>query len=146
MNLGISGLVAPPKTVLTAVKSSDQIVNNSTTLVNATELSAVVLANKRYSVVGWMLYNAPTAAIKFGWTGPTGAILTWKVAPTAGTVVSISGTDSSGAAAANRGVMIVGTLVVGSTGGTLQLQFAQNALAAEDTKLMAHSTLTIIEL
>lgn len=145
-----------PLSYTTLTKTADQFVTNSTTLVNDNTLFATVDANSTYLVEANIKYNASTTGnIKIGWTGPSGATLEWTIngvdiaaAATSGSINRLSGAIGTVLTAAGAGsnmwLLIRGTLVVGATAGTLQLQFAQNALdAGVSTSIRATSTLTV---
>jgi len=116
-------------------------VNNSVTLVNATGLAVVMVANARWKWDLMAQYTSTTTAdIKFGWTYPTGATLDWggigynTAEAFTGfggqTEVSVPGLGGTGS-----GLHLFGWVVTGSTAGTLQVQFAQNTLTGVNTSV-----------
>lgn len=122
-------------------KTADQTVNNSTTVVNDTELLFAVGANEVWVFDAFLLQNSGEISdIK----------LTFKV-PSGGTVLFASTADGAGAyydagdeypvAGLARDVLIrlFGTVINGSTAGNIQLQWAQNTQNASNTKLLANS-------
>lgn len=144
--------------VTAVVKSATEAVTNSATMQNDDELFAPVVANATYRVQLMLLYDAPTAGdIQIGWTGPTGATLTWTpggAATSEGTsfaltsmnyqtrliteIAAIGGSTSTGVMAD-----VTGTLIVGSTAGTLQFRWAQNTANATATNVRANSHLIL---
>lgn len=134
-------------------KGSAQIVNNSTTLVNANDMLVALAASEVWRFEAQLWYESGTTPdIKFAFTVPSGATLWWHRhgADEAGTVfgsgvVVGSGTSDpaqGGGAGSIRSIHIRGLVVNSTTAGNLQLQFAQNSTNASDTTLHANSTLT----
>ncbi|GAA4626596.1 hypothetical protein GCM10023196_035480 [Actinoallomurus vinaceus] len=135
-------------------KLSDQTVSNSTTLVNATDLSIPVAANATYLVRLRASYSASTTGdVKFSWTSPSGAtVQRYIIGPTSGTTdtsattVQMRRRSGTASPAGGDGTANFSTyqedISVQTTGtaGTLQLQFAQNTVdAANGTILRADS-------
>lgn len=142
------------------VKAAGQIVNNSATLVNDAELLATVDASTVYAFTAMIFFTSGTTPdIKFAFTFPTGATCAWghiglltSASPTGdadfGSYSSATSGVSGVSAAGTTGVQLVlltGSISVGSTAGTLQLQWAQNTATASDTTLHAGSTLAITQ-
>jgi hypothetical protein len=129
-----------------ARKTSTQTVNNSTTFVNDTALTLPVLANTVYKAHLYLCYNsAAIPDLKFQWSVPSGTTLTnwyfaagntanWQtlVLPS-GAVSAINGTASDAPCNA------WGIVVVGSTAGSMTLQWAQNTANASNTDVKAGS-------
>ena len=117
-------------------KTADEGVTNSTTLQNDNHLSQAVAANEVWEFEAFLLATSSSATpdIKVGFTWPSGATCTWQATSIDGTTLSnyvpVTASGSSIAptitASANTLIRIRGLLVVGSTAGTLQLQFSQN--------------------
>lgn len=153
---------------ISARKTSDESVNNGgtgTTLQNDNELFVSVLANTNYKVVLTLLFQEAAGTgidLKCAWTFPTGCTLNLAVAGphinwnnTAAALEaewsawqnvtsSPSGTISFGTTnAAVLGGQISGTLAVGSTGGTLQFQWAQQNSSASNVTVKAGSALIV---
>jgi hypothetical protein len=138
-----------------ARKSADQIVNNSTTLVNDTHLFAPVLANEVWLIHAWVLFDSGTTPdIKFAWTVPASATFSWGFpssdAGTAnwanlGSPVALATTASiaivSLGAGTVQGVNMTGIAVIAGTAGNVQLQWAQNTLNASNTTVRLNSAL-----
>lgn len=142
-----------PVTPIQVFKTADQIVNNSTALVNDTHLAApipAVVAN--WAIEGWLYYaSGATPDIKFASAADAAissvgfsvqAISTsgatagndngnWDAIDAVATALPIGGV---GAAASVSGILS-GHLISTGTAGTLQLQWAQNSLDASDTTL-----------
>lgn len=137
-----------------ARKTANQTVNNSTTLVNDTHLSWAVVANAVYELDLHPVYSSSTVAdIKFGWTFPTGLTMTWEyVGITLAGALTVAGglTQTSVLAQGGTGgvvpVVFTGIVIVGSTAGTLRLQWAQNTAEASNTVMQtgAHGRLSRI--
>jgi hypothetical protein len=142
-----------------ARKSADQIVNNSTTLVNDTHLFWPVEINQVWFVQAWLMIDTGTTPdIKVGWTLPGGATMRWGFLSgdtVAGNVpqwgwnnvttatLATTGTlaqAGSGAGVVN-GLNFTGIAAIGGTAGNVQLQWAQNTLNASDTKVLLNSAL-----
>jgi Pectate lyase superfamily protein/Right handed beta helix region len=138
-------------------KSADQSVTASTTLVAVNDLVASVQPNTRYDVTLNLIYDAAAAAdLKIGWTGPAGATMDWTpAAPGTGATAapfpldiglrSITSTPALGAVGVGTKILATarGRLVVGATGGTLQLTFAQNTSDASNATVSAGSWLRL---
>jgi hypothetical protein len=159
----IQGLVANGLSVPTGVGAiidpyctADTTVNNSTTLVNVTGLSASLEANAKYSMDGFIAYTSgATPDIKFAWTVPSGATGWWAAwststaaAGTVGSVVSFWDTTFTAAQSAGGSDTLSGNCsclphayVVTTNAGTIQLQFAQNTANASNTIVRAGSWL-----
>lgn len=135
-------------------------VNNSTTLVNATGLSVPVNANAVYLVKGVIVHDTSQIAdIKLAWTAPAGVTGTWwaqglRLAQTSTggvenmTFQSFAWTTASSAGGAAVGtattVGIQGLLIVAATAGTLQFQYAQQALDPTNTTVRAGSWISAL--
>jgi hypothetical protein len=144
----------PP--ISTARKTSNQVVNNSTTLVDDTQLQIQVSANTTVYFEANVRYSGDaTADIKIAFVGPTGATIRWDntnstYINTADTVtissseVTESTTRSFGSAAGARNLNIRGYITTSSTAGALQMQFAQNSAVAANTSVLAQSVLKIV--
>lgn len=139
-----------------AYKTADETVNNSAALQNDDALFVAVEANAIYKVFARFLYNGnSTADFKLGWTFPTGLTMTYTlhgVYVATPTVFSTSefiqtGNPALEGAGADRAANIDGGLVtVGSTAGTLQVQWAQNTANGSDTKMRAGSYLILLQI
>lgn len=126
-------------------KASDETVNNSTTYQNDDALLLAVLANTTWVIEFELLVNTSAVAdFKAQLTGPAGSTIygnnvvlnaTGNFAEVEGAAVTMAGT---GAVKLQHLKFLV---IVGSTAGNLQLQWAQNTLEATDTKVLADSVL-----
>jgi len=127
-----------------ARKTSDETVNNSAAFQNDNDLLLSVVANATYSLEGLLLFNSgATPDIKFQWTYPTGLTMRWGIGGVVTTFavfnmteVSVPVLDGTGVA---TGAYVDGTVIVSSTAGTLQLQWAQNTSNATATQLLQNS-------
>lgn len=123
----------------------------SATLVNDLDLVLPVVAAAVYDFSAFIAYEGNTTGsgdLKAQWTVPAGASLTYQASGGStsgfGTPVSLGarsagtayayGTDGSGVPCA---VTMTGTLIMGSTAGSLQLQWAENTANATGTLLLA---------
>lgn len=130
-----------------ARKTIDQIVNNSTTLVNDADLAWAVAASKVYELRVELIYNSGiTPDIKWAWTFPTGLTMTWQHRGTdSGGAVQFRGgytqatVLATGGTAAEEYLTLTGIVTVGVNAGTLQLQWAQNTANASNTIVRAGS-------
>lgn len=145
-------------------KTADQSVTSSTTLIDDTELYGTVAPNCTYRFELHMFYvGNETGDINTRWTFPTGATLDqmticgWPIDTgfnTGGThadteFYALLAQTSPSTARPFAGsttvvtALIVGTLVVGGTAGTLQLQWAQNVSNGTATTVKAGSCLEL---
>jgi hypothetical protein len=140
----LSSLITELRPV-TARKTVDETVNNSATLQNDDELFVAVEASLTYDFEAEIFYNSGTTPdFKFGWTFPAGLTMTYSVYAAGGAVflgyseiqTSVPVIDGQGAAVA---ALLKGTVIVFSTAGTLQLQWAQNTANASNTVVAAGS-------
>lgn len=145
---------------LIARKTSDQSVTSSTTLVDDTALQLTVGINEVWLLHFILRYEASvTGDIKVSASFPSGEV---NVFPSGG-ILAANGTftdqgwvmttsDASainwtgGGAGSPRTSLLDGTYIVGGTGGTLKLRWAQNSSDATPTKMLTHSTLWAVKL
>jgi hypothetical protein len=127
-------------------KTADQTVNNSTVLVNDSELFWTPPVSTTYQLRLVLYYNSGTVPdIKAGWSLPAGATLTWGAlyVNTAGGLTVIgnlgAGTLSIGGLGAEANAEFHGILTMGSTAGNVQLQWAQDTANASNTIVRANS-------
>lgn len=133
-------------------KTADQIVNDSTALVNDTALSLPVESLAVYQVEAYLLYNSTTTAdLSIKWAVPTATAFAWTPnSPSAGTpsatgdvnrigLLAASQITVGGGGAPDMVALPTGTLTVGATSGNLTLQFAQATAEVSDTILRAGS-------
>lgn len=133
-------------------KRSVQVVNNSTTLVNDSELFMSLDDDQTLNFELDLFVDGDAAAdIKFAFTAPSGATIRW--APVNGIkvdtslnvaqqgVTSVSGTSvdfgTNGSGIIN--IKLVGYVETNGTSGNLQFQFAQNAAVVADTRIRPES-------
>lgn len=140
--------------------SAQNTPTNSTAMQDATDLSFYAEANRKYLVDAWLSYDGATGGdIRVAWTVPSGATMgRWIKAPQVGTtdnqntsIVMIrraAATQQIGGAPA--GVSSTYTsweekalLRMGSTAGTVQLQFGQGTSSGTVTTLKEESMLII---
>lgn len=134
-----------------ARKTADETVNNSSALQNDDVLAAAVVASATYTFLLVVHHNSnATADIKFGWTVPTGTTMVWGdvIVNTAGSLtVAANLTQSSvqaiGGTAGDSFQAFRGVIIVSTTAGTVQLQWAQNTADVSNTKVLAGSYLIL---
>jgi hypothetical protein len=140
---------------LFARKTASQSVTNSTTLQDDTHMQLSVTANSTYRLEGYLIFNgaASAANLKMGWSAPSGATLDWigtgqnaTATTTSGPVITNSQTIASNTyqlgtigTGTNMAALIKGLLIVGGTGGTFKLQWAQATANATATTMVQNS-------
>lgn len=138
-----SGVVSVDGTVIRKVKSSDEIVNNSSTLQNDNDLFFSVGANEIWAVRLFIRYNSGTTPdIKFQFSLPSGATASMGSQPhydntnfTGASSVLVSGAGST------RSAIFQGYVETAGTAGTATLQWAQNTADPSDTTVFTYSYL-----
>lgn len=143
--------------VVGAWKTGTEAVTSSTTLQNDDNLVCSVVASGVY-ICNWGLRmdGAALGDFKYAFTGPSGATMTWasaglatsdvaNVAMTTTDVAAIGTTVSHGTLAAGTTTRVFGAglLIVSSTAGSLQLQWAQGTSSVTATNLFAGSWLKL---
>ena len=141
---------------LCAFKTAEaQVTNNSTVLISDTHLVLPMQANAWYTIEGMLVWESGTTGdFKVGFTVPAGAFLQrWalgSIDTTATTLIGVTnvGISSSAGSTLARGGVAVGTMQTGwlsgivqtaATAGNLQLQWAQNAAEAVNTRMKQYS-------
>jgi len=139
-------------------KSADETVNNSAAMQNDDELVLPVVASEVWYFELFVLFRSSTGAdIKFGFSVPSGATMKWHsqalwygvgVGSTPGTPNEATDSYARGGAGATTttGFMIWGIIVVSTTAGNVNLQWAQNTAESSDTKVLANSCLRATKL
>ncbi len=141
--------------IVGAWKTGTEAVTSSTTLQNDDNLVCAVVASGVY-VAQWRLRTdgATTGDLKYAFTGPSGATMTWEsrglaaadvanVAMVSTDVAAIGTTVTHGTLGAGTTLTVLGTglLVVSVTAGNLQLQWAQGTSSGTATNVFAGSWL-----
>lgn len=139
---------------LIANKTSDQSVTSSTALVNDTALVVTLAASQTYLItmeVFWLpINNSTTPGLKFGWSIPSGSTYTYRLsymnqagsaALTSVATTGASATLPGPALAVYAPFSVVGTIVMSTTPGNFQYQFAQANTSATSTTIKAGSIL-----
>ena len=121
-----------------ALKTLDQSVTSSTTLVNDSALALPLVGGVNYSFTCWLYVVGTTAKVTFTFSGSA----QWSQ-PNGGTVVTASGTTVTAAAG---GWLIAGTITAASAGDTLLLQWAQSSSSGTASTVKAGSILTALRL
>lgn len=129
--------------MVNVLKTSDEVVNNSTTLQNDDELFLPAGANEVWAVEIYIRGAFKSSSdFKFQWSVPAGAGFVY------GCDYEVEGDydHTHGAPypyivpdTANYSLGMKGTLYTGATPGNLQLQWAQNSAAIEDTTVEQNS-------
>ena len=136
----------------TVIKQSDETVNNSDALQNDDELLYALTANQQIAFELLLLYNTTNAAgLKIGWTVPAGATLTWGGTwyNNTGDPVTVANYTAASTAAfygsstAPQVARVHGYITNGATPGNLQLQWAQYAATAVNSKVLKGAKLEI---
>lgn len=137
-----------------AIKPADQSVTSSTTLVNDSDLSLSLPASTTWVFFGMLGVTGAaisTGDIKVNFTVPTGSTLVYEAfgfSPSGTTTqmntVRPAGTTSSVGVngTSESPVILLGSLVVSTTAGNLQLQWAQNVSSGTSTTVKTGSFLT----
>jgi hypothetical protein len=133
------------------VKTATQTATSTIILQNDSQLvTAALPAGSTYFIEGLVVYDASTSGdFQLGFTSPSGSTLSWTgsgfgTTASSGTSAVNATSETSGTAlpfgAVGAGtacaVTIKGTITVGATAGTLQLQWSQNA--SDATTLTVH--------
>jgi len=136
-----------------ASKTIDQSVTSSTVLVNDTALSLPVAASATYFFVLNLSFEGGTTGssdLKWGWTFPSGLTMRYTQAGNAGNALTAtmggftqatSGSNATNGAGNLQGLILLGTVTVSSTAGTLQFQWAQHTSSGTATIVHAGSVL-----
>lgn len=137
-------------TILPAVKSADETINNDNVLSLDSDIQVSVTANKMYFVSAIILYNAGSSSdLKIKWTVPASATFSWHHDGDtgAGTVMKDeTDTYSYNGAGNDRMAVPKGILIVDSTADTFGLEWAQNTSHAQDTTLLKGSCIVLTQL
>jgi len=134
--------------VKTVRKLIDQTINNSATLTNDAALFYYMRANERwYVLTNIKLSLQATSDFKFIFTVPAGATFVGNQSSAASTAAEDALTTQNTiltAAPLLCSLRIAGQYVGGTTAGYLRFQWAQNTATAENTIVLANSTLILI--
>jgi hypothetical protein len=137
---------------LPVIKTSDQSVTSSTTLINDNALVVTPAVSTSYLFICYLDYEGANAAgfLKWQWGVPTGANLRYHAifvgtggSPAVNLTYQASDVVAAYTLGAGQlcGATMIGTLVMGSTSGNLQLKWAQNASNGVATTVHAQSAL-----
>ncbi len=139
------------ETFARVVKKSDETVNNSTTLQDDDELVVAVNANKTYHWVLTMIGQSKTTTdLKWIFVVPSGA----SCIESAGTAIDNFNSRRDATGLQNCAIPTDdvphflrkhGRLIIVSTAGNFQLQFAQETAGASDCKMLEGSSLVLYE-
>jgi len=143
----------------TVFKTAAQTVNNSTVLVNDSQLLLPVVANAKYIVDFFLVFQSSTAAdLQVAFTGPAGATFTWTLfgqgsgaASGIGTILTSTSVIGDGGelnaggigVAAPLACRVVGTLTTVGTAGTFQFRWAQAGADATNSQVLPDSYLSL---
>lgn len=148
--------VSESQTVTMVAKESSTTVNNSTTLAADPELRIGLVANETVQFKASIRYSGDsTADIKTSFTAPSGATIRWQTADSlyvgTGDTIAIkngdvteSGSLSLGSNAGTRIAELFGYVVMGSTGGYLQFNFAQHVAVVTNTVVSSGSFIQVL--
>jgi hypothetical protein len=139
---------------LQVIKQAPQSVTSSTTLVNDTALLvSLPVASAQYIFRSMFYFTGGTRGssdLKYNWSIPSGASLAFALngIGTGGGSFDGDGFSGSGAlgtqGATQCAALFYGSLIVGTTTGTLQLQWAQNTSSGTATTMQAGSVLELM--
>ncbi len=132
------------------VSQSDQVVNNTTTLIDHDELFMDLRINTTYAFYITLIYDSGTTPdIKMGWTVPSGTSMAWQGLGFGNGQTALFETGievpNGGGAGAPMVISDGGRIITGSTAGFLQMQFAQNVANVSDTKVLQGTVLVVME-
>jgi len=140
------------QTFARVVKKADETISNSSTLQDDDELFVALSASKTYA---WQLFikvRAQSASdFKYAWTLPSGAVGRMRTQGDWDGVSEINDVDmtvalfSTVTITANWWLNQQGTVVVDTTAGNMQLQWAQNTAVVEDTTMQEGALLVVWE-
>jgi hypothetical protein len=134
---------------LFARKSADETVNNSATYQADDHLVVAGAASITYAVVLNMIVNSGTTPdIKVRFTLPAGATATnWSVHLTqsgaTATIASMTTGSGVGTAAVDEGLLFLGLIIMSTTAGNIQVDWAQNTANASNTIVRSNSYLLL---
>ncbi len=138
---------------LAVIKGADQTVTSSTTVVNDNALVLPVVANATYLFLCYLDYEGGTTGgsdLKWVWSVPSSGTLRYQrinFDPSNATQLSTLSGATTGTARTNgtnlQGVTMFGSLIMSSTAGNLQLQWAQNSPSSTGTIVHAQSYLAL---
>lgn len=152
---------AGPVPITSVRKTTDTILNNTTTLTADPALTIPVVAGGIYHVEGYVLYTASTAAnLNIGWTSPSGSTMDWApdglITSATGAVgavhmgrQSITGSlpvGGTGTALGNKLVAMPSGIMTAGADGNLTLTWAQFVADPTDTTVYANSVLKLTKL
>jgi hypothetical protein len=139
-----------------AVTTVTQTVNNTTTLVDVTQLAVYLAASESVFFEAVVRHNGDVPAdIKIAFVAPAGATVRWdnnqSIYISSGDTIIVSNSEITegatrafGATTGTRTINIRGWVVMSTTPGALQMQFAQNTATAVDTNILAGSMLRVL--
>jgi hypothetical protein len=148
--LPLISTVSANSTVVTRYKTSDESVSNSNTLQDDDHLFATLGANQVWEVEGMMDFSSTSATpgVLFGLSVPAGATFKLSYHANDGSATAFrsgvlsGGTASLGVPAGGSAIVFVrGIVVMGSSSGTVRLQWAQNTADATPTTARTNSYL-----
>jgi len=149
--LATAGALGPIHTKVT--KAVDDVVTNSTVLVNDSELFFEGTANKTYFLTAHLFMNSPSSAdMDITWSLPTGAIgqrmptnFSWFFGGQPSQARDITDVINLNTNGTDGNLQFYATITMGSTDGTVNFQFTQGAADAGDTKMLKGATLLVFE-
>lgn len=136
-----------PKGFVLVRKTEDETVNNDT-LQDDNHLSFAVAVNEVWAIEMFLAFESTTVAdLKLHLALPSGASVRWSTSQhrggTSGDPVYLSsaGDFALSGESGQPAIHVMGTIIVSTTAGNAQLQWAQNTTEASDTKILANSWL-----
>ncbi len=132
------------------IKQVDEVVNNSDTMQDDDDFKFDGKANHIYTFMIYLFVNLPAASdFKCTWVLPSGASGehlngAWSATGDQATT-SITNVRSVSTVVGVRNINFLGRIIMGSTSGVCQFQWAQATPIVEDSKLLQGSMLVINE-
>ncbi len=133
----------------TTVKTSNQTVNNDTTFQSDTQMVHALKPNRTYSMFFPLMFSSnATADIKVKWLIPTGASGKMGRSQSSPQVLNsitsstiLGGTNGN----TNRCCVLYGFIIMGSTAGNMQFEWAQGTADVSDTIVLQGTQLILTE-
>ena len=139
----LSAAITELRPLYALVTTNQDVGNSNTTFTDITELAIAVAANTTYEIRAFIQYSSnSTADIKIQFTLPAGATMdVLGIGLTAAEAITFFRNTGGSAALGGsvNGILYGGTVTIGATAGTLQMQAAQNTSTAVSTLVEAGS-------
>lgn len=142
--LYIDNLIANGLIHFKSAVQADQIVNNSTVLVDINDFAVPLDPNVNYwGIIQIYFGSGSTPDILFGWTRPSGTTLSWAdVGGASAALTGVSGTKTENGGSGNR-LVVYYFKVITTSGGNINLMFAQNLADPSDCTILQGTNITV---